>query len=148
MDDGWVTAFNAAFGTFEQALALDLGRAPIFFVTQKAIYSTPALINYAEMALTDDVRSKVSEAARRDLNQAGRCLAFGISTASGYHALRAVGKVLREYYEAKLGKSAKDVGMKQCIDELTKAGAEKKTMAALDQLRDLRRNPIDHQRNF
>jgi hypothetical protein len=82
------------------------------------------------------------------LNQAGRCLAFGISTASGYHALRAVEKVLREYYESLVKKPADDIRMKQAIDELTKAGPDRKTMAALDQLRDLHRNPIDHPEEF
>ena len=98
LDDAQVTRFNAAWTTFENALALDLGRAPLFFVAQKGIFATPLLINEADKALADEVSQVVSAPAKRDLNHAGRCLAFGMNTASGYHALRAVEKVLREYY--------------------------------------------------
>jgi HEPN domain-containing protein len=148
MDEQWVATFNHAFWAFEQALALELGRAPIYFVSQKGIYATSALINTADSALVDEVHNTVSYAAKKDLSQAGRCLAFEVPTAAAFHALRAVEKVLREFYEAKIGEPAGTAGMKRCIDELTKAGADKKTIAALDQLRDLHRNPIDHPEEF
>lgn len=140
--------FNSAWLSFEQALALDLGRAPVYFVTPKGIYATPSLINSAEAALVDEVAGIISDAAKRDLNQAGRCLAFNLSTAAGYHALRATEKVLREYYTFVLHKPAEQVRMKQAIDELIKAKAEPKTLAVIDQLRSLHRNPIDHPEVF
>jgi len=148
LDDQQVTTFNAAWFAFEQALNLDLGRAPTYFVTPKGIFATPALINSAENALVAEVASAISDAAKQDLNQAGRCLAFSLSTASGYHALRATEKVLREYYELVLKKDTGSLRMKQAIDELAKAGGDAKTLAVLDQLRNLHRNPLDHPEVF
>ena len=145
LTDEQVAQFNQAFASFEQALALDLGRAPIYFVSQKGIFATTPLINSAENALTDDVREMVSDEAKEDLNQAGRCLAFAVATASGYHALRAVEKVARDYYQAILRENPGQVTMKRVIDTLRSSEkADKKTMGILDQLRDLHRNPIDH----
>jgi hypothetical protein len=100
LSEAQVWNFNNAWGVFESALELDLGRAPIFFVKSKGIYSTAALIANAENALVAEVIAAISEHAKRDLNEAGRCLAFELPTASGYHGLRAVEKVLREYYGA------------------------------------------------
>lgn len=139
-----VTQFNIGFFAFDTALALELGRAPTFFVTQKGIYSTPSLINTAELAYAEDVRQIISSEALRDVNQAGRCLAFELGTAAAYHALRATEKVLREYYSLLVKKATDDLRMKQAIDELVKAGADVKTMAVVNQVRDLHRNPVDH----
>jgi hypothetical protein len=58
--------------------------------------------------------------------------------------MRATERVLREYYVLVLNKPGIRIDMKQCINELTKAGADKRTMQVLDQIRDLHRNPIAH----
>jgi hypothetical protein len=151
LDDAQVNRFNAAWSAFENALALDLGRAPLFFVGQKGIFATPLLINEADKALADEVSLVVSAPAKRDLNEAGRCLAFGMNTASGYHALRAVEKVLREYYEVATGSSTvsgkplNESAMATVINgiQASKKG-DAKVLSVLDQLRDLHRNPINH----
>lgn len=143
-----VRSFHAAWGAFEQAVQVDLSRAPIYFVTTKGIYATDFLINGAEFAFVPEVYEAISPAARADINQAGRCLAFGTWTASGFHALRATEKVLREYYEVTLNQPGANVMMARAIDELRRAGAEAKTLAALDQLRDLHRNPLSHPEVF
>ena len=49
-------------------------------------------IDYAQLALSEDVFSEISDPAKEDVKQAGRCLAFGIWTASAYHGLRATEK--------------------------------------------------------
>jgi hypothetical protein len=149
LTDEQVNEFNGSWGKFENDLQLDLTRAPIFFVKRKGIYETPPLINSAEYALVDDVRREVSPEAKRDLNQAGRCLAFELATASGYHALRAVEKVSRDYLSAVTGKPLEKANLKGVIDGLRGSGkADVKTMAVLDQIRDLHRNPIDHPELF
>ena len=135
------------FFGFEQALSLDLSRAPIYFVSKIGICATPDLTNGAQWALVPEVQKTISVAAKADLNESGRCLAFGMPTASGFHAASGRESVA-EFYEAKLGKKAGRLGMKACIDQLTETGADKKTMAALDQLPDLHRNPIDHPEEF
>ena len=155
LTDDEAATFNTAWGAFEQALGLDLGRAPIYFVTPKGIFSTDALINYAQHALTEDVRPLVSDPARADFNQAGRCVAFGLNTAAGFHALRAVEKVLRDYYVEATGirfinnKPLEESSMAAVINGIrhSKKGDDK-VLATADQLRDLHRNPIDHPEIF
>jgi len=139
---------------FEQALALDLGHAPIYFVTPKGLYSTDRLLRLAEWAISPELRSAVSPSALRDLNQAGQCLAFGVATAAGYHALRAVEKVLREYYELatglttipfRNGRPLEKSSMSDVINALRSSQkGDAKTLAIIDQIRELHRNPIDH----
>ena len=58
--------------------------------------------------------------------------------------MRATEKVQREYYSVLVKKDPACVNMKQCTDELRKAGADPRVMAILDQIRDLHRNPVDH----
>jgi hypothetical protein len=133
---------------FETVLATELPRLDIYAVTKKGIYSTPDLIEHADMALSADVRKTVSDEAKRDLKQAGKCLAFELATASGYHAMRATERVLREYYTLVVKKPGQNARMKQCVDELRNHGADARVMAVLDQIRDLHRNPIDHPEIF
>lgn len=144
---GLVAEFVGAVGELETLMANELPRLDIYSVSQLGIYSTPALIEKAETALSEDVRAAISAEAKRDLNQSGRCLAFGLSTAAGYHAMRATEKVQREYY-VRLVKKPERVNMKQCTDELKKAGAPPEIMGILDQIRELHRNPVDHPEIF
>ena len=160
LSEAQATELQHAIGVFEQALALDLGRAPTYFVTEKGIYSTARLVRLAEWAIPAELRNAnaVPDLALRDLNQAGGCLAFGMATASGYHAARSVERSLREYYTLATGKtvipSKKDSSkerslegssMSDVINALRASGkGDVKILAVLDQLRDLYRNPISH----
>lgn len=145
LTDEQVAEFNSTYAAFESVLALDFARAPIFFVSQKGIYATPMLINAADLALTPIAYGAISDDAKRDLNQSGRCLAFGISTACGFHAMRAVERVMREYYALVVGVEPGELPMGGLLHGMKgKPLADEKTLAALDQLRDLHRNPIGH----
>jgi hypothetical protein len=139
-----VERITAAVKEVETLMANEFPRLDVYSVLPKGIYSTPALIDRAEVALSEEVRSAISNEAKRDLNQAGRCLALELSTAAGFHAMRATERVQREYYSDLVGKPASHLNMKQCTDELRKAGGDPKVLAILDQIRDLHRNPIDH----
>lgn len=98
----------------------------------------------------------------KDLNQSGACLAFGMATASGYHAVRSVERVLRAYYVALTGldhirsndpkKSPRPIG-KCNMSTITVAlrsseQGDPKTLAVLDQIRELHRNPLGHPDTF
>jgi hypothetical protein len=139
-----VEQINRDIDKFQAALSEEVRQLPLYFVTRVRAYSTHDLIERAEVALSAETRNAISDEAKEDFRQAGRCLAFEAHTASGYHSMRATERVLREYYALVLNKPGIGIGMKQCIDELTKAGADKRTMQVLDQIRNLHRNPIDH----
>ena len=81
---------------FEGALSLDLGQAPTFFVTPKGVYDTDSLINKGS-SVYEDLQEHLPQEAIEDTNQAARCLAFTLPTASGFHMARATEAVARNY---------------------------------------------------
>jgi hypothetical protein len=158
-----LTRFFGLWTSFLHALSLDLGRAPVYFATPKGIYSTQHLIRSATSALPAAVSNNLSERIRRDISEAGRCLAFNVPTASGFHAMRATEGMLREYYRALTGqddlprankppRALAHANMGQILDSLREQKAAdkrtQKTLAVVDQIRDLHRNPIGHPEVF
>ena len=135
---------------FETILAAELQALDTYFISQKGIYSTPDLIESADKALDETVRKTISTEALKDFGQAGRCLAFDLPTAAGFHAMRATESVLRQYHRAitKPPSILITPDMATCINELRKAGADQKTLAVLDQIRELHRNTIMHPEVF
>lgn len=90
----------------------------------------------------------ISDNAKKDFREAGKCLAFELPTAAGFHAMRATESVLREYYGLVTGKDPAKTDWGTCIQELKNAGANKKVLQVLDQIRDLHRNPLSHPQDF
>jgi hypothetical protein len=134
---------------FETVFAAELQTLDTYVISQKGIYSTPDLIERADMALDEQVRKVISSNALDDFRQAGRCLAFDLNTASGFHAMRATEAVLRQYHGLVVKPTTGNpVDMAQCINELRKAGADAKTLGILDQIRDLHRNTVMHPEAF
>ncbi len=137
--------YRHAAGSFENALLLELGRAPIFYVVPQGVYSTRALVNDASVVF-GALRSKLPQQALDDTMQAGRCLAFELSTAAGFHIARATEAVLKDYRLLFCGSSPvskRDWG--HAIDALEKSPeTDKRVVNALNQLRTLHRNPLIH----
>ena len=144
-----VLSVRDATKEFETVLAAELQALDTYFISQKGIYSTPDLIETADKALDESVRKTISHEASADFKQAGRCLAFDLPTAAGFHAMRATENVLRKYHASITNPVAGSTfDMATCINELRKAGGEPKTLAILDQIRDLHRNTIMHPEAF
>jgi len=131
---------------FVTVLNAELQTLNIYSVSQKGIYSTPELIEKAENIFTETVREIMPEQAKIDIRQAGRCLAFELATAAGFHILRAIEAVLVEYILELTGSHPKDSernwGAYTRI--LDKNGGDKKVCSVLDQIRELHRNPTIH----
>jgi hypothetical protein len=98
--------------------------------------------------LPDSIRLKIGQNVIDELRQSGRCLAFDVPTASGFHILRATEIVLHEYYmnvcKPKDPKRLENWGA--YIAELKKSGDPnvKETIAILQQIKDNDRNLIMH----
>lgn len=91
----------------------------------------------------------MGETALAEYRNAGRCFAFGLWTATGYHACRAVEAVMRGYYRAHTAKDDAKLKMwGEIIDELKKlvSGPAGKTLFYLEQIKDNERNPLAHVR--
>ena len=137
--------FRWALNNFEQALGLELGRAPIFFVTPKGIYATRRLILDAAKVF-EGYEDRVTPEAINDTNQAGRCLAFALATAAGFHINRATEAVIKQYmvvYDcAPIKDSQRNWG--NYIKALAEKNANPKIIHHLSQMKDLHRNPLIH----
>jgi hypothetical protein len=73
-----------------------------------------------------------------DIQQAGRCLAFNIPTAAGFHILKAVESMIREYHLRLTGKhiAAKSRNRGAYIRDLNNHGADIKVTAYLSHIKD------------
>jgi hypothetical protein len=78
-------------------LLADLGVLHSYFVTQKGGFDTISLLAYGENLFPPELASKVRDALF-DAREAGKCLAFELPTACGFHIFRATESVLRKYY--------------------------------------------------
>ena len=140
-----VDMYNATWWRFGEALALELGRAPTFYVTPKSVYSTQRLISDAA-AVFEGFRDRLPNDAIADTNQAGRCLAFELPTAAGFHIARATEATIKRYMDAygcaPFKESQRNWGT--YIKALDEEGADAKITHHLTQLKDLHRNPVTH----
>ena len=76
------------------------------------------LVNAANKAVPEPLRSNLPDKAVDDLVSAGRCLAFGLFTAAGFHTCRVVEAVLEMYYQRFCMKSGTLRSWNDYINEL------------------------------
>ncbi len=143
--------FTEAYGiknavtTFETVLAAQMQGLSTYFVSRKLGYETALLIEEAEQLIPETIRAEIREAIP-DLQQAGKCIAFEIPTAAGFHIVRATEAVIRKYYTAAVGKPPKKKmrNWGAYIKNLHAAGADAKVTGFLDHIREAYRNPVLH----
>ena len=83
---------------FQTVLNAELQSLAAYLVTQTGIYSGAALVEHAEDVVPVKLKAKLSPIALEDIRQSGRCLAFGVGTACGFHILRATEAAMHQYY--------------------------------------------------
>lgn len=120
--------------------------SPAYLVVKKRGYDTADLIARAEVLFPADLVRKVPEALE-DVRQAGKCMAFELGTAAGFHTMRATELVLRHYYDAVMNGAERpktnNIGDYLREMENAKAG-DAKTLATLRQIKDSHRNELIH----
>jgi hypothetical protein len=133
---------------FEYVFSAELSNASLYLVEQTGAYRTKTLIEAADAVFPKSVHDALGSDAVKDIQAAGRSLAFELPTAAGFHICRAVETTLLQYFsELKIElPEYKNIG--RYIEALEKCAKEKgidpKVLATLDQFRDLHRNPIMH----
>lgn len=151
----WELAWiRSAIGEFETIFAEEMRETATYFVPRRGIYHTPALVDAADNTFPADLQPHIPQKAKDDWKAAGRCLAFNLLSASGFHVARAVEACLEVYYQLFSGKAGETLnGWKDYIIALEKIAAKnpipcpsKKTLTELDQMREDYRNPIVHPR--
>jgi hypothetical protein len=140
-----VEFLNATIRSFDAAIGLELGRAPIFYVSPKGTLDTRRLILNAACEY-DGYRDRLPEEAIKDTNNAGRCLAFALPTAAGFHIARATEAVIKECMVVfgcpPIREAQRNWG--NYIKALRERGANPKVLHHLEQIKDLHRNPLIH----
>lgn len=131
---------------FEIVLLAELQQADTYFVSQKGIYSTFDLIERADSIFSRDVQASLPEQARFDFTQAGKCLAFELPTAAGFHTMRAIESVIRAYHAALTSSDVdeKDRNWNRYIELLKASGADEGIVSYLHYIRKNHRNPVLH----
>jgi hypothetical protein len=133
---------------FETVLSNELPGLATYVVSPKGIFSTDDLIANAEQHIPEKYRPYLSTKACNDIQQAGKCLAFELPTASAFHIWRAVESVMDSYHKALTRKSFADAGITRnwsaYVQTLIQAKAETKITTFLDHIREEYRNPISH----
>lgn len=145
---------RSAVGEFETVFAEEMRETATYFVPRRGIYHTPALVDAADNTFPADLQPHIPQKAKDDWKAAGRCLAFNLLSASGFHVARAVEACLEVYYQLFSGKPGATLhGWKDYISALEKIAEKeptpcpsKKTLTELDQMREDYRNPIVHPR--
>jgi hypothetical protein len=140
-----IADLDQAIGNFNQALSLEMGRALIFQVSPKGVFDTRRLMNHADAAY-EGYADRLPPEAIADTKAAGRCLAFSLFTAAGFHIARATEAVIKQYMAAyncvPIKKSQRNWG--KYTVALTAANANEIIIHHITQLKDLHRNPITH----
>jgi hypothetical protein len=135
-----------AFNTFRTALHAELETLMTYLVRQKGGYDTLSLLQYGEVLFPLELAQKVPDAIF-DLREAGKCLAFELNTAAGFHVFRATEAVLRKYYIHVTGSTAlpkiRNLGVYLHAMKMADAG-NAKVRAAVSQMVNLHRNPLIH----
>lgn len=134
---------------FQSVLFEELQGLSVYHPRQNGIYSTKWLVESAEFALPESIRAKLDEKVLADVQESGRCLAFAVYTACGFHMMRAVEAVLHQYWVI-VCKPAEPIPERleswgEYIAKLREKDAEAKEVAAMiQQMKDLKRNNIMH----
>lgn len=148
---GWEIARAAT--EFEHVLAAELEGLATYFVSQKGIYSTNDLVENAEMHFAQAIQDQIPPAALSDIKQAGKCLAFDLDTAAGFHILRATETLVHQYYVAAVGANLKrkDRNWGAYVRNLNAhrknnpdSQVDPKLISLIDQVREHHRNPVIH----
>jgi hypothetical protein len=144
-----ISAIVYAITRFETIFKAEMQNAATYSVPKLGIYDIGDLVDRASNAFSLDIRSAMNTVTIDEYTAAGRCYAFGLFTASGYHSCRAVESVLIEYYRIFTGKqeNGKET-WGQLVDALEKAQPtpDKKTIGHIRHIKDFDRNPLSHLR--
>lgn len=143
-----------AIETFETVFSEEMREATTYFVPRRGSFHTPALVDSADQCFPKEIAGAIPEKTKADWRAAGRCLAFNLLSAAGFHIARAVEATLESYYQAYSGKSGVTLDnwgqYLQHLETIQQTGVSPapsdRTLAELRQMKDDFRNPIIHPR--
>ena len=131
---------------FTSAFTSEIAFTNLYVVFQKRGYNPTALLNNASVLFPDDLLKKVPKVTL-DVQEVGRCIAFELPTAAGFHIHRVNETVVRSYYDVVTNNAQhperQSMGNYLQALETQKRGAAD-VIASLRDINKLHRNPLIH----
>jgi hypothetical protein len=142
--DVWDVYWHAR--TLETLLHGELAVQSVYHIWPKRAFDTNLLIDKATALFSPEVQAWFTPDETYNIEQAGKCIAFETPTAAGFHLIRAAESVIRRYYAIVVGTvpAVKARNWGAYIKKLREHGADPKILHALEQIKDLHRNPVVH----
>src|SRR5229473_41238 len=138
-----VKGLEVALNTFAVLLSEESERTYAVILQKQRTFDLHTLVQSISAAFDVAVWDRLSDFSKREIKEAGRCLALERYTACGFHMLRAVEK---ECQSASLlvqpHLTRRDFG--DYLKILGQHGVDAKVISVLDSLRSLERNPLVH----
>ena len=152
--DWQLSTITGNIDSFKNVSAAECGEVDVYSVGQISIYKTSALVSDGAGIIPVDIQSDMPVETLIEFNSAGRCLAFDLPTACGFHALRGLELVMDDYLRS-FGVTSKMRSWNDYIKALDKLAQNPKpgskpapkVAAMLDRMRELERNPLMHPRD-
>lgn len=146
-----VGKLRKAIADYQQILEAELQNVDAYYVKQQGAFSTSILIDRAELALAlpDDAAALLGGDIVADLRAGGRCLAFQLPTASGFHVARATEMAIRMLMASLKCSELKDSQRNwgayiKSLESRDTDESLKPLTHHLQQIKDLHRNPLIH----
>jgi len=133
---------------FEKELEKESKHLYLACIENQRLLTPYVLIERIEDALSQKTWSFMSRLARREIEESGRCLAFERYTASGFHILRCVESIVREYVTAATGSQPTKRDWGYYIETLKQNGAADEVTDILTNIRRNDRNPLMHPEDY
>jgi HEPN domain-containing protein len=143
LNESLVDELKAAVVAFQYALSEELRQVPVYSVKEKGNLSRSKLIQGANLGYDGKFRSLADNTILIEIDESGRCLAFGRFTACGFHILRAVEICTKAYIYAVKGELPKLRNWGKYLEALEKAGASD-DLVDLVKILKAKRNPLMH----
>lgn len=140
---------------FKNVFRAECKNIDVYSVGEISIYNTSKLVGNGSHFIPLEIRSSIPDEILSEFDNSGRCLAFDLPTACGFHALRGLELVMEIYIGHFSGRSKNLRSWNDYIREIQKlVDDDKCTMkpsakvaAMLDRMRELERNPLMHPRD-
>lgn len=116
----------------------------VLCVENQRFLSASNLVDRIESCFDAEIWKVIDNAAKREFEESGRCLALERYTSSGFHALRGVECVIRQYIVKLTGALPRKRDWGHYVEVLKSNGADPALTAVLDNIRSLERNPLMH----
>ncbi len=136
--------FKALVTSLAISLKDESGHAYVLGVENQRCLSSYTLVERIEDCFSSNSWEVLDKAAQREFEESGKCLALERYTGAGFHALRGVECVIRQYIVKLTGALPRKRDWGSYLQTLKDNSADANLLAVLDNIRTLDRNPLMH----